>query len=196
MNPIIPLLRSVFRPSWIWALCLALLAAPAAWAQKVRLSTSAGDIVLELDRAKAPRTVDNFVDYVRSGHFEGTVFHRVIPNFMIQGGGFTPDMAQKPTRDPIPLEARNGLSNTRGTIAMARTSNPNSATAQFFINVQDNDFLDAEKSRDGLGYAVFGRVTAGMDVVDRIRASPTGSRGMHRDVPVTPIVIRKATVEN
>jgi peptidyl-prolyl cis-trans isomerase A (cyclophilin A) len=196
MNSLNSLLRSLRRPAWAWALCLVLCAAPSAWAQKVRLSTSAGDIVLELDRAKAPRTVDNFVEYVRSGHFEGTVFHRVIPTFMIQGGGFTADMAQKPTRDPIPLEARNGLSNARGTIAMARTSNPNSATAQFFINVQDNDFLDAEKSRDGLGYAVFGRVSTGMDVVDRIRATPTGSRGMHRDVPVTPIVIRKATLEN
>jgi peptidyl-prolyl cis-trans isomerase A (cyclophilin A) len=196
MNPLNTLLRILRRPAWAWALCLALGAAPTAWAQKVRLTTSAGDIVLELDRAKAPRTVDNFVEYVRSGHFEGTVFHRVIPNFMIQGGGFTADMAQKPTRDAIPLEARNGLSNTRGTIAMARTSNPNSATAQFFINVQDNDFLDAEKSRDGFGYAVFGRVAAGLDVVDRIRATPTGSRGMHRDVPLTPVVIRKATLEN
>lgn len=196
MTTLNSLLCSPRRPAWAAALCLALCAAPAVWAQKIRLSTSAGDIVLELDRAKAPRTVDNFVDYVRSGHFEGTVFHRVIPNFMIQGGGFTADMAQKPTRDPIPLEARNGLSNTRGTIAMARTSNPNSATAQFFINVQDNDFLDAEKSRDGFGYAVFGRVTAGMDVVDRIRATPTGNRGTHRDVPLTPVLIRKATLEN
>lgn len=188
-----------FRPpSFASAVLLALaLCAPiAAWAQKVRLSTSEGDIVLELDRAKAPRTVDNFLQYVRAGHYDGTVFHRVIPNFMIQGGGFTADMAQKPTREPIPLESRNGLSNARGTVAMARTMVPDSATAQFFINVQDNDFLDAAKSRDGQGYAVFGRVSAGMEVVERIKGVSTGNRGPHRDVPLQPVVIRKATLEN
>ena len=185
-------------PSLARALLLGLvLAAPlAAWAQKVRLSTSEGDIVLELDRAKAPRTVDNFLQYVRAGHYDGTVFHRVIPNFMIQGGGFTAEMAQKPTREPIPLESRNGLSNARGTVAMARTMVPDSATAQFFINVQDNEFLDAARSRDGHGYAVFGRVSAGLDIVDRIKGVATGNRGPHRDVPLQPVVIRKATLEN
>jgi peptidyl-prolyl cis-trans isomerase A (cyclophilin A) len=167
-----------------------------AWAQKVRLATSEGDIVLELDRAKAPQTVDNFLAYVRSGHFDGTIFHRVIPGFMIQGGGFTPDMTQKPTRPPIPLESRNGLSNARGTVAMARTVVPNSATAQFFINARDNDFLDAAKSRDGNGYAVFGKVSTGMDVVDKIQNVPTGTKGPHQNVPNTPVIIRKATLEN
>jgi len=167
-----------------------------AWAQKVRLATSEGDIVLELDRAKAPQTVDNFLAYVRSGHFDGTIFHRVIPGFMIQGGGFTPDMTQKPTRPPIPLESRNGLSNARGTVAMARTVVPNSATAQFFINARDNDFLDAAKSRDGNGYAVFGKVGTGMDVVDKIQNVPTGTKGPHQNVPNTPVIIRKATLEN
>jgi peptidyl-prolyl cis-trans isomerase A (cyclophilin A) len=185
-------------PSFARALVLGLaLAAPfAAFAQKVRLSTTEGDIVLELDRTKAPRTVDNFLQYVRAGHYDGTVFHRVIPSFMIQGGGFTAEMAQKPTREPIPLESRNGLSNARGTVAMARTMVPDSATAQFFINVQDNEFLDAARSRDGHGYAVFGRVSAGMDIVDRIKGVATGNRGPHRDVPLQPVVIRKATLEN
>jgi peptidyl-prolyl cis-trans isomerase A (cyclophilin A) len=180
-------------------LCIALLVAlPAGmtWAQKVRLATSEGDIVLELDRARAPLTVDNFLTYVRSGHFDGTIFHRVIPGFMIQGGGFTPEMTQKPTRSGIPLESRNGLSNARGTIAMARTVVPNSATAQFFINLRDNDFLDAAKSRDGNGYAVFGKVITGMDVVDKIQNVPTGTQGPHQNVPNTPVIIRKATLEN
>ena len=180
-------------------ICVTLLTAlpiGAAWAQKVRLATTEGDMVLELDRARAPQTVDNFIAYVRSGHFDGTIFHRVIPGFMIQGGGFTPDMTQKPTRPPIPLESRNGLSNARGTVAMARTVVPNSATAQFFINARDNDFLDAAKSRDGNGYAVFGRVVEGMEVVDRIRAVPTATRGPHQNVPTMPVTIRKATVEN
>jgi peptidyl-prolyl cis-trans isomerase A (cyclophilin A) len=169
---------------------------PAAHAQTVKLDTSMGAIVLELDREKAPKTVDNFLTYVRAGHYDGTVFHRVIESFMIQGGGFTPSMQQKPTRPPIPLESRNGLSNVRGTVAMARTMDPNSATAQFFVNVRDNPFLDQPRARDGQGYAVFGRVTAGMDVVDRIRAVPTGQRGPHGDVPLEPVVIKKATVEN
>ncbi|MGA1286226.1 MAG: peptidylprolyl isomerase [Rubrivivax sp.] len=180
-------------------MCVALLTAlpvSAAWAQKVRLATTEGDIVLELDRARAPQTVDNFLGYVRSGHFDGTIFHRVIPGFMIQGGGFTPDMTQKPTRPPIPLESRNGLSNARGTVSMARTVVPNSATAQFFINARDNDFLDAAKSRDGNGYAVFGKVAAGMDVVDKIQNVPTGTKGPHQNVPNTPVIITKATLEN
>jgi peptidyl-prolyl cis-trans isomerase A (cyclophilin A) len=172
-----------------------LAAAPAAWAQKVKLSTSAGDIVVELDAAKAPKTVENFVAYVKSGHYEGTVFHRVIENFMIQGGGMDATMKEKPTRPPIPLEARNGLSNARGTIAMARTMVPDSATAQFFINTKDNTFLDAANARDGNGYTVFGRVVSGMEIVDKIRTVPTGNRGPHQNVPVDPIVIKKATLE-
>lgn len=173
---------------------LAFGAAPA-WAQKVKLETSAGDIVLELDAERAPKTVANFVDYVKAGHYDGTVFHRVIPNFMIQGGGFTPDMAQKPTRPPIALESRNGLTNQRGTVAMARTMVPDSASAQFFVNVVDNPFLDAANSRDGHGYAVFGKVVQGMDVVDKIRAVPTANRGPHQNVPVEPVLIRKASLE-
>ena len=167
------------------------LAAPV-WAQKVKLATTMGDIVIELDAAKAPKTVDNFVQYVKSGHYDGTIFHRVIGNFMIQGGGMTADMKQKPTRPPIPLESRNGLNNVRGSVAMARTSDPNSATAQFFISVKDNAFLDAANAPDGQGYAVFGKVVSGMDVVDKIRAVPTGPG----DVPATPVVIKSATLEN
>ena len=167
----------------------------AAQAQKVRFSTSAGDIVVELDADKAPKTVENFVAYVKAGQYNGTIFHRVIPTFMIQGGGMTADMKEKPTRAPIPLESRNGLSNVRGTLAMARTSDPNSATAQFFINLKDNDFLNAAQSRDGNGYAVFGKVVSGMEVVDKIRDVPTASKGMHDDVPVTPVIINKATLE-
>jgi cyclophilin family peptidyl-prolyl cis-trans isomerase len=174
---------------------LGLGASLAAYAQKVKLATSAGDIVIQLDKAKAPKTVDNFVQYVKDGHYNGTVFHRVIPSFMIQGGGMTADMTEKPTRAPIPLESRNGLSNARGTVAMARTQDPNSATSQFFINVQDNPRLDAANARDGNGYAVFGKVIAGMDVVDKIRAVPTASRGMHDDVPMAPVTINKATIE-
>ena len=173
------------------ALCVSL----AAHAQKVKLATSAGDIVIQLDAQKAPKTVANFLGYVKDGHYNGTVFHRVIPGFMIQGGGMTADLKERPTRAPIGLESRNGLSNLRGSVAMARTNDPNSATAQFFINVQDNDRLDAANARDGNGYAVFGKVIAGMDVVDKIRAVPTGSMGMYSDVPLTPITINKATVE-
>jgi peptidyl-prolyl cis-trans isomerase A (cyclophilin A) len=167
----------------------------AAQAQKVRLATSAGDIVIELEADKAPKTVDNFVRYVKAGHYDGTVFHRVIPSFMIQGGGMTADMKEKSTRAPIPLESRNGLSNLRGSVAMARTGDPNSATSQFFINVKDNDRLDAANARDGNGYAVFGKVISGMDVVDKIRDVPTGSKPPHDDVPLTPVTINKATVE-
>lgn len=162
-----------------------------ALAQKVQLTTSQGDIVIQLDAAKAPKTVDNFLQYVKSGHYDGTVFHRVIQDFMIQGGGFSADMAEKATRAPIPLESRNGLNNDRGTVSMARTPNPNSATAQFFINVKDNAFLDAARSPDGNGYAVFGKVISGMDVVDKIRAVATGQR----DVPLKPVIITKATVQ-
>lgn len=173
----------------------ALFAMPQAWAQKVKLSTSMGDIVVELDAAKAPKTVENFLQYVKAGHYTNTIFHRVIEDFMVQGGGMTPDMKEKPTRAPIPLESRNGLNNARGTIAMARTGDPNSATAQFFINVKDNAFLDAANSRDGNGYAVFGKVVSGLDVVDRIKAVPTGSKGPHQNVPVQPVIIKSATVE-
>ncbi len=172
------------------AAVIGLCASLAAHAQKVRLATSMGDIVVELDAAKAPKTVDNFVQYVKAGHYDGTVFHRVIDGFMIQGGGMTPDLKEKKTRAPISLEARNGLKNDRGTIAMARTSVPDSATSQFFINVKNNDSLNAP-SPDGHGYAVFGKVTSGMDVVDKIRAVPTGPG----DVPSTPVVIKKATLE-
>ncbi|MDO8420271.1 MAG: peptidylprolyl isomerase [Rubrivivax sp.] len=164
-------------------------------AQKVRLATSAGDIVLELEAAKAPRTAANFVEYVRAGHYDGTIFHRVIENFMIQGGGYKPDLSEKPTKAPIALESRTGLTNVRGTVAMARTANPDSATAQFFINVKDNAFLDQPNARDGHGYAVFGRVVEGMDVVDKIRSVPTQAAGMHPNLPATPVTIRKATVE-
>lgn len=161
---------------------------------RVRLNTSLGDIVLELDAAKAPKTVENFVQYVKDKHYDGTVFHRVINGFMIQGGGFSADMTQKPTRAAIPLEARNGLTNDRGTIAMARTPNPNSATAQFFINVVDNAMLNAPQP-DGYGYAVFGKVVNGMDIVDKIKAVPVGNKGMHQNVPTTPVTIIKATLE-
>ncbi len=172
-------------------LSLAAFACAPAFAQKVRLATTAGDIVVELDAAKSPKSVANFLQYVKAGHYDGTIFHRVIPNFMIQGGGMTPDMKEKETRAPIGLESRNGLTNQRGTLAMARTSDPNSATAQFFINVKDNDFLNQANSRDGNGYAVFGKVIEGMDVVDKIKVTPTGPG----DVPVQPIVIKRATVE-
>lgn len=173
------------------AVVIGLGASLAAHAQKVRLDTSLGEIVLELDAAKAPKTVDNFVQYVKAGHYDGTVFHRVIDNFMIQGGGMTADLKEKPTRAPIALESHNGLNNDRGTLAMARTPSPNSATSQFFINVKNNDFLNAARSADGHGYAVFGKVISGMEVVDKIRAVPTG-RG---DVPTTAVTIKKATLE-
>ena len=167
-----------------------------AWAQqKVKLATSMGDIVIELDAAKAPKSVDNFVQYVKAGHYDGTIFHRVIEDFMIQGGGMKPDMKEKPTRAPIPLESRSGLANVRGTVAMARTMDPNSATAQFFINVKDNPFLDQANARDGNGYAVFGKVISGMDVVDKIRTVPVGDKAGHQNVPATPVTIKKASLE-
>jgi peptidyl-prolyl cis-trans isomerase A (cyclophilin A) len=170
------------------------MAAVAADAPKVRLSTSAGDVVLELYPDKAPKSVENFLQYVRDKHYDGTVFHRVMDGFMIQGGGFTADLNQKPTRAPIPLEASNGLKNDRGTIAMARTANPNSATAQFFINLVNNAPLNAP-SPDGHGYAVFGKVVAGMDVVDKIKAVAVGNQGPHQNVPKIPVTILKATLE-
>lgn len=150
-----------------------------------------GDIVIELDQEKAPVSTANFLAYVDKGHYDQTIFHRVIPNFMIQGGGFTADMKQKSTMDPIENEWSNGLKNSRGTVAMARTSDPGSATAQFFINVKDNDFLS--QPRDGAGYAVFGRVVQGMDVVDKIKDVPTGTKGYMSDVPKTPVAIVKAS---
>ena len=170
-------------------------AAPGALAAnpQVELRTSLGTIRLELYPAKAPKTVENFLQYVRDGHYNGTIFHRVIPKFMIQGGGFTADMAQKPTRPPIPIESKNGLKNDVGTIAMARTSDPNSATAQFFVNVADNSFLNYP-GQDGNGYTVFGKVVDGMDVVNKIVAVPTGNRGMHQNVPLQAVVIESAKV--
>ena len=177
------------------ALAAAVLCMPAWAQQKVKLATSLGDIVLELDAAKAPKSVDNFVQYVKAGHYDGTIFHRVIEDFMIQGGGMKPDMKEKPTRAPIPLESKSGLTNVRGTVAMARTMDPNSATAQFFINVKDNPFLDQANSRDGNGYAVFGKVVSGMDVVDKIRAMPVADKAGHQNVPATPVLIKKASLE-
>jgi cyclophilin family peptidyl-prolyl cis-trans isomerase len=163
---------------------------------KVRIQTNMGDIVVELNREKAPQTVANFLSYVNDGFYNGTVFHRVIDGFMIQGGGFTQDLQQKSTKPPIQNEADNGLKNDRGTIAMARTNNPNSATAQFFINVVNNDFLNyRSKTTRGWGYAVFGKVVEGMDVVDKIRKTPTGPSGPFRqDVPKTPVVIQSVSV--
>lgn len=178
------------------ALSAGLFAATGASAQtspQVELKTSLGAIVLELDAAKAPKTVANFLQYVNSKHYDGTVFHRVMDGFMIQGGGFTADMQQKPTQPPIPLEARNGLKNDKYTVAMARTGDPNSATAQFFINVANNASLNAPQP-DGHGYAVFGKVVRGADVVDKIRAVPTGNRGMHQNVPTTAVTILSARV--
>ncbi len=178
----------------LWAICLALpLAAQAQTATQVRFQTTMGNFVVELYPAKAPKTVQNFVQYVQDKHFDGTIFHRVIDGFMVQGGGFTPDMAQKPTRPPIPLEIDRSLKNDRGTIAMARTGNPHSATAQFFINVVDNANLNAPQP-DGYGYAVFGKVISGMETVDAIRSVATRNQGGYQNVPATPIIINTATV--
>jgi peptidyl-prolyl cis-trans isomerase B (cyclophilin B) len=161
---------------------------------RVALDTSMGRIVLELEADKAPKTVANFLTYVKSGHYDGTVFHRVIPNFMVQGGGMSADMKEKTTQAPVQNEADNGLKNDRGTVAMARTSDPHSATAQFFVNTVDNAFLNHKgKNPQGWGYAVFGRVVEGMDVVDKIAAVKTGNRGPHQNVPVEPVTITKAT---
>ena len=162
------------------------------------LHTSLGDIRLELFAQQAPKSVENFLGYARSGFYDGTIFHRVISHFMIQGGGFTPEMAKKPTGEPIVNEATNGLSNKRGTVAMARTNHPHSATAQFFINVQDNINLDhtGESNSRAWGYAVFGRVTEGMDVVDKIRFVQTTSTGRYSDVPVEPVIIERVAVDD
>lgn len=163
---------------------------------QVTIDTSKGTIVLELYPDEAPKTVDNFLRYARWGHYEGTIFHRVIPNFMIQGGGFTPDMKQKLTEVPIENEADNGLKNDRGTVAMARTQDPHSAGAQFFINTKDNAFLNHKsKTPEGWGYAVFGKVIQGMDVVDAISKVKTGARGSMGNVPIEPVVITKVTVK-
>ncbi|MBV8125184.1 MAG: peptidylprolyl isomerase [Paucibacter sp.] len=171
------------------------LASVAGWAQTVQLVTTEGVIRIELDATAAPKSVANFVQYVKAGFYNGTIFHRVIENFMIQGGGFTDKLQQKPTRAPIPLESHNGLKNVRGSVAMARTNVPDSATSQFFINTVDNDFLNAENSRDGQGYAVFGRVIEGMDVVDKIRAAAVENHGMFQNIPSKPIIITKAILE-
>ena len=160
---------------------------------KVTIETSKGNIELELDAAKAPTTVANFVSYVKKGHYDGLIFHRVIPGFMIQGGGFTPEMQQKAVDAPIKIESKNGLKNARGTIAMARTSDPNSATSQFFINVKDNSNLDYP-SFDGFGYTVFGATTKGIDVVDAIVGVPTTRKGPHGDVPVDAITIKSVKI--
>lgn len=162
---------------------------------RVKLHTNQGDIVIELDREKAPETVDNFLRYVANDFYNGTIFHRVINNFMIQGGGFEVGMKQKPTESPVKNEADNGLKNDKYTVAMARTSDPHSATAQFFINVADNDFLNfTSPTPNGWGYAVFGKIIEGTDVVDALKTTPTGNKGFHQDVPVTDIIIETATV--
>lgn len=160
---------------------------------RVKFQTSLGEFVVELSSDKAPKTVENFLSYVAERHYEGTIFHRVIDGFMVQGGGFTGAMVQKPTRPPIALEANNGLKNDVGTIAMARTANPNSATSQFFINVSNNANLNAPQP-DGYGYAVFGKVISGMDVIDKIRQSPTGTQGSYQNVPRTPISINSVNL--
>jgi peptidyl-prolyl cis-trans isomerase B (cyclophilin B) len=162
---------------------------------KVKLQTTLGVIIIQLDAEKAPLSTKNFLTYVKEGFYDGTIFHRVIPGFMAQGGGFTTDFEQKPVHDPIKNEADNGLKNTRGTLAMARTPDPDSATAQFFINYKDNTFLDYKSSTpSGWGYAVFGEVIEGMDVVDAMTKTPTGNRGGHQDVPKTDIIIEKAEI--
>jgi peptidyl-prolyl cis-trans isomerase B (cyclophilin B) len=161
----------------------------------VKMQTSMGTITIELDAKKAPKSVENFVAYVKSGHYDGTIFHRVMDNFMIQGGGFTDKMVQKPSKAPIQNEADNGLKNDKYTLAMARTNDPHSATAQFFINVNNNDFLNfTSPTPRGWGYAVFGKVTAGQDVVDKIKAVKTGTNGFHENVPLEPVTIIKAEV--
>jgi peptidyl-prolyl cis-trans isomerase B (cyclophilin B) len=176
------------------ALLLILIVSPGVFAQerpKVQITTSLGEIIVELDSAKAPQTVANFLAYTEEKHYDNTIFHRVIKGFMIQGGGMTPDMKAKPTRKPIPNEADNGLKNVTGTIAMARTSDPHSATSQFFINTHDNAFLDHKaKSAQGWGYCVFGKVVKGMETVRALEAVPTTNRGGHGDVPVKSVIIQ------
>ncbi|MDH4151236.1 MAG: peptidylprolyl isomerase [Betaproteobacteria bacterium] len=179
------------------ALLLALTLIPAALAAnpKVEMKTTLGTIVIELYPENAPKTVENFLQYVNDGFYDGTIFHRVIPGFMAQGGGFTPNLQQKPTRAAIRNEAGNGLRNATGTVAMARTADPHSATAQFFINVSENDFLDFKSADEkGYGYTVFGRISSGMDVVQKMIATPTATTGPHQNVPRQPIVIERARV--
>ena len=176
-------------------LAIALLSSFAACAAnpQVEMKTSLGTLTIELYPDKAPKTVENFLQYARDGFFDGTVFHRVIPGFMIQGGGMSPELKEKPTRPPVPNEAKNGLKNETGTIAMARTADPHSASAQFFINLKDNAFLDYP-GRDGWGYAVFGKVVQGFDVVEKIARVPTGNAGFHQNVPTKPVLIEAARV--
>ena len=188
------------RPFLALALAASVLGATPALAQKFELDTTAGKIVLQLDASAAPKTVENFIAYVKSGHYDGTQFHRVIPGFMVQGGGYTADYAQKPTRPPVKNEAEQaskaGLVNATGTIAMARTSDPHSASSQFFINVADNKFLNyRESTAQGYGYTVFGKVVSGMDVVEKMAKAPTGAGGpFPKDVPVEKILIKSAKV--
>lgn len=161
----------------------------------VELDTSMGAIVIELNEEKAPKTVENFLNYVKSGHYDGTIFHRIIDGFMIQGGGMDAEMNEKATNAPVENEAGNGLKNDKGTIAMARTQDPHSATSQFFVNVKDNDFLNhSGKNMQGWGYTVFGKVTSGVDVIEKMRGVPTGRFGMHADVPKEPVIINSATI--
>ena len=180
---------------FLFAFALSVSSIAAATNPQVELRTSMGSIVIELDPDKAPQTVENFLQYVKSGQYDGTIFHRVIPGFMVQGGGMTPDMREKPTRGPIKNEASNGLRNTTGTVAMARTGDPHSATAQFFVNIADNGFLDFRgATQQAYGYAVFGKVVKGMDVVNRIAQVSTGTKPPHSDVPLKPVVIERAQV--
>lgn len=189
-------MKNLFAALFALLLCCSAQASPLSTQGKktmIKLHTNHGTITLQLDAEKAPLTVQNFLDYVNSGFYNNTIFHRVIPNFMIQGGGFEPGMQQKPTNAPVKNEAANGLKNEKYTIAMARTSDPHSATAQFFINVRNNDFLDYP-GQDGWGYCVFGKVTDGTEVVDAIAKVFTGSRGFHQDVPEQDVIITKAEV--
>ena len=179
----------------LWAGLCVCLSASSVHAQQVKLTTSLGDIIVEVDAEKAPKTAENFLTYVRDGYYNGTIFHRVMDGFMIQGGGFDEGFNKKPTRDAIDNEANNSLKNLRGTLAMARTGDPNSATAQFFINVVDNAFLDhTAQTRRGWGYAVFAKVIDGMSVVDQIKSVPTGNKNGHQNVPTTAVVITSASV--
>jgi len=187
-------LSQLFKPLVMLSAIAAATGASAADPQ-VDLKTSAGTIRIELSAAKAPKTVENFLQYVKDGHFNGTIFHRVIDGFMIQGGGFAPGMKEKPTRAQVENEANNGLKNERYTVAMARTSDPHSASAQFFINVKDNSFLNhSAPTPQGWGYCVFGKVAEGMDVVDKIKGVKTGSRGGHQDVPAEDVLLQRAEV--
>jgi cyclophilin family peptidyl-prolyl cis-trans isomerase len=189
-------MQRLIRLAGLLFLSLAVQAAAAADNPRVRVTTNLGEMVIELYPDKAPKTVENFLQYVKEGHYEGTIFHRVINDFMIQGGGFTPDMVQKKARPPIMNEADNGLRNTVGTVAMARTNDPHSATSQFYINVANNDFLDfREKTPRAWGYAVFGRVIQGMDVLGKIKAVPTHTVGPFQNVPNDPVIIQKVTLE-